>query len=353
MTDSTSARELRQQLPHWFKMRQDKTSVGAQLLNVIGQGLDTTADLIRALGWEFTLLSANTSTPSSCYTAGLPGVAIDPDFSVEFYGDGILLSRARDLPEFLSAPVDPVVDTPEVFGRDYILIDPEQRRLYVRKSYVELRMVVLDGAEVQIADIALPLSEHPLWTVFDEYGLLWDTLRLPGESNEAYRGRLLSVPSLPAGPHRGGIIRGLARDLGLLRDYVWADGAADYPIPHRYVNIETIMINGDPVSDEEYFLSPIGQVILKGDVSNPGPWRVTYAYGLSLHTFASDDPIMDELLTDEGLATSQLWEYQERIERTAPALWGGFVWGESFWDPGNDGLVPSIYDASIEGWRTV
>ena len=353
MTDSTSAQELRQKLPHWFKMRQDDGSVGAKLLNVIGRGLDGVAGHTRALEQELTLLGADAEAPAFCYTADLPGAAVDPDFRVEFYGDDVLLSRAQGLAEFLAAPIVPAVDTPEIFGRDYLLIDPDGRRLYVRKPYTRLRMVVLDKTETTIADIALRLREHPLWTTFDERGLLWDTPRLPGENNEDYRQRLLTVPSLPAGSHREGVIRGLARDLGLLRDYVWPDGSVDYPIRHRYVNLETVLIDGAPVTDETHFVSPAGQVILRGGVTRPGPRRVTYAYGLSLHTFAPDDPIMSELLTDEGLATPQLLEYRERIERAAPALWERLVWGESFWDPGDDGLIPSIHDASVKGWKTI
>lgn len=75
-----------------------------------------------------------------------------------------------------------------------------------------------------------------IWNQLDEFGLILDTPRIPGESPETYKTRLLDVMVHRAGPQAESLAYGLTRDLGLTQH----DGAL--------VITQTARADGQPVS---------------------------------------------------------------------------------------------------------
>jgi len=64
-------------------------------------------------------------------------------------------------------------------------------------------------------DVFSPQEQHFVWGALDEFGMLLNTERLPGEDNWSYRRRLLDVFEHPANATKQGIINGISRELGL------------------------------------------------------------------------------------------------------------------------------------------
>lgn len=82
--------------------------------------------------------------------------------------------------------------------------------------------------DADIADLAVRLNgarqlaaQHLLWNAFDELGLLVGAMRLPGESNIAYRVRLQAACDLPTGGTRDAVYGWLGIRLGLIERYEW------------------------------------------------------------------------------------------------------------------------------------
>jgi len=53
------------------------------------------------------------------------------------------------------------------------------------------------------------------------------------------------------------------------------------------------------------------------------------------------------LMTEEGTATSKMEKLVDRINEIVPVMWGHFVWNDSYWDMGDEGLVTA--DGRITG----
>lgn len=357
---STSARQIRERLPSWWKMRYQDDAAGAILIEAIGKVLDEAGRVVAAARSERHLEKADLRQPAFCYCASLPRICLDPNYTSEYFtDDGRRLNIASTVADFLNAPL-PSLTSPELYQHDWGYIDQEKGLFYVLFPYgageeypygfVDARVSNKQGEVVATTRLALkPLK---LWNTFDEFGALLALKRLPGEDNAAYRGRLRTVCRLPAGAHRRGLIAGVARELGLLREYTWPDGGFDFVVPHYYINLETLLVDGRPPDEQDWYRAINSQIVLRGKPEHQGKVRtVTYAYGIELHELGDDeDEYVRGLFDEDGFPTPELIALKEEIDRTAPVKWGYFIWGDAFWDSGGDGFIPNMYDASVQGF---
>lgn len=363
-------RKMLKRLPYWMKMKKDPNSIGTQFLNVMGLELEDVEYLLDYATKQFYIGTVDLNQVDQVYKATIP--EIPSGLTVQFFGDSFQLQKARNLTEFLTALETDTLHNPEVFYQNPYYLDLERRLVYVRRPYGEvdhppfgfITMVVMDDSGQIILREELELTLHPVWNFLDEFGLLLNCPRLYGERNAEYKERILDVFRFPANSSRRGLLNGIARDLGMVEQVVWIDGAQDLPLRHANVNEDSILVDGSPWPAERRYTDSSGRVILLGSPEDAGKERVVrYTYGVLVHALNdrnSTDPrqlqFQRELWDIDGHATSMLKYYVALISDQVPVNWGQFIWDQGFWDVGQaevtgSGLLPAFSDAQITGWR--
>jgi len=356
---SKAAQQIRDKLPAWFRMRYDKASVGWQLIEVIGRNFDEAQEISRYVFKNRYLQTADLRQPYECYAARLPYICFESDNSVRVAGEGRVIVLVDDIFAFLTAPV-PELGVPHLYQHDIGYLDPDDRSIYLRRAYNAsnddcgyVEVTVGNSKGEIIAQFKAPLHRQPLWNTFDELGILLNTPRLPGEDNESYKLRLVAASRLGGDASLRGYVRALAKELGLFETFTWHDGAQDFIVPHKHVNTETIMVDGELAAEEDIITGPNGQVGLRGHAEYAGRQRtVAYAYGIRVHQLwdVSDPWVSSYLFDQEGFPTEEAVALKEQIDRLAPVKWDHFVWGDAFWDSGGYSLLPNMYDADVSGF---
>lgn len=355
--------KIREKLPSWFRARHDPSSIGWQLIEVIAKNVERAGAIAGYAERLRYLATASLSQPFMCYSSRLPAVCFEKDHSFTLSGGGRILVTTYNIWDFISSAI-PELNVPHLYLHDVAYIDRESRVAYVFKpyganedykdGYITVSVSRRDGSIFGTYNI--PLSRQPLWTSLDEIGILLSTPRLPDEDNESYRLRLIAASRLSSDASRVGLVRAIAKELGLFREYVWPDGGTDFIIPHKYVNIETLLVDGEPASPDRIVRGENGQYAIKGSPEYAGiKRRVAYAYGIKLHDFSTDsDPEVASLFyTHEGFPTEYAVKLKERIDSEVPVKWGYFVWGDAFWDAGPYSVLKNMYDAKVTGFVSV
>jgi hypothetical protein len=346
---SKAAERIKKRLPSWSKLRRDPASAGGPFLKAIGREFDKVSGLTRAVGREKHIQTANIKQPCMLYVAKLPHICLKSGVSAKFIAAGAKINIVQDLYEFLTKPGLPP-KTNDLYQPEYGYIDKEKRFLYLHSQYDNYVKVAAKNSSGEVLfEGKLELSPLKIWNTFDEFGALLSLPRLPHEDNASYKRRILSVCRLPGSSNNVGLTRALARELGLLKDYTWTDGGADYTIQHYDVNVETIMVDYEPAGEWSY--DSRGRVVLSGLLEYNGQQRiVTYASCLEFHDLGdNNDPFVFSLFCAEAPG-EEVYQLKDIIDNQAPVKWGQFVWGDAFWDSGDNGLIPDIYDASCKGW---
>lgn len=340
-------------LPYWFAMRRQAPSVGAEFLNLIGLHL---ADIKFLLdyGFEQTFISScDERALDVVYKAIIPvhqSVSAIQSFSL----NGRPLEVVEKINDFFVQ--SDTVDSPAL-----CFVDTKRNIIYTRipgyktltEDYGSLDYTVEQKSYRQ------RLYHHHVWNYLDEFGLLFDCQRLKNESNFQYKRRLLDVFKHPGGAHKEGLLFALGRELGGRRWLTWEDGTQPFILPNRMVALEGIEVDGVPVSLEQLEMTALYQVGLKAD-GVTRPRDISYVAGIELHQLyqykALDYKLKRELLTLENDATGLFKKYVSQVRAQSPLTWGSFKWDEAYWNSADrtvsgDGCIPSLYDASIDGFK--
>lgn len=352
--------KIRGKLPSWFRMKHDPASVGWQLIDVIAKNVERAGAITEYAERVRNLKAAPTSQPFICYSSRLSAICFEKGNTFTLIGDGKVLNITYDIWDFISSAI-PDLNVPHLYQHETAYIDKETMTVYVLKpygaddkrknGYITLNISRQDGSI--FGSHELLLSKQPLWTSFDEIGILLSTPRLPEEDNESYRKRLIAASRLSCDASKRGMVRAIAKELGLFEEHIWPDGGTDFIIPHKHVNVETIIVDDEPVSPDDVIKGQNGQYGIKGRPEYAGKQRrVMYAYGIKLRDLSTDaDPEVVSLLYDkEGFPTEYAVRLKEEIDRSVPVKWDYFVWGDAFWDSGSYSLLRNMYDGSVTGF---
>jgi hypothetical protein len=337
MRQSFRAHNLRERLPSWFRMRKDPESAGSRLLNTIGLMLDDAQTAIEYAYLSGFLQSADPDQEESIiYKGSIPSTVRNYD-NMLVYGNGLPLAKTSSIEEFLTCLETDLLHNPEIYYDDPCYIDPLQRTVYVRRKYGPLdndgeiipQVTVLEEINGTTTEYAVPLTPHQVWNNFDEIGLKLDCPRLYLEPNSAYKERLLDVFRFRSNSSKTGLIRGMARDLGLVKALTW-DCSQNLVLEDINVDPNSILVDG-------IFVTPIindsGQIILPGDPEMAGVTKtVRYVHGVKPHSFfdSSDAEFQARIYNPDGTATSYLENLVEQISNAVPTGWGKFRWDEGF-----------------------
>jgi hypothetical protein len=115
------------------------------------------------------------------------------------------------------------------------------------------------------------LIPHHIWNPFDEFGFLFDLERIPLETNESYKKRILDVNKNPGNSTKDGLYNHISRELGL---------------------------NKNEISIEEL----------------------------------NDKYYRENLIENSGLPTDKLFYIFEYIRNNIPLFWNELIWDEGYWD---------------------
>lgn len=359
--------QIRAKLPHWWKMRKDKNSLGAQFLNVFGLTFEDVYDTVTYVRQQYKIGTADLKQADIIYKGSLP-VIVTSSSRIRLTGSSYLLESVSDMGAFLTNMAGDELAYEELYYNNPFYVDWDKHFVYVRKPYDvtadypegSIVLEVLDANGMVTSSQTIQLHIHHVWNFFDEFGLLLDTPRLYGEKNEPYSERILDVFRHPANSTYRGLINGIGRDLGLTHKETWEDDRFDYIIyPPRVVK-ETIEVDGQPVDSANLDTDNSGRIILLGNSNSSGESRtITYIARLDLHKMGdkTDYAFQDQLYTAQGTATALLEYYVEIITKHVPVMWGQLVYGVGHWDItaadlGGTGYLPAVLDANFMAWAS-
>lgn len=251
------------ELPRWMKLR-DKDSNWQKVVNHAGAlPLDELNSSVMYKMQNQFLGRADTDMRYTSFKAE----------TSTFTRDGEEL-QAEDAEEvFYKGSELPVAETELDFftsRRDACYIDRERGLLFFTQPYDIEHLTVLDKGGATY-DTEQELVEHHVWNVFDEFGLLMDLERLPGEDNTSYRERIFDTNRNPASATREGLRSHIAREVGIDPD-----------------RVEMRALN--------------------------------------------EDDYIDELTNPDGTASEELKSIVEYVRSYTPIFWDEFRWDEGYWD---------------------
>lgn len=237
--------------PSWTKVRKDPNSIGQQFLNVFGLMMEEVERYLdESLNNQY-IGSANIGEVDWVYKLN-----IEPEIlrlnqleaektSVEGYryiGDKpvklpVKLVEMSSLHDFYASK-----------DLNVYIVDYEENIIYLRyinnegKTFDSLKITTPDNQEISF-DNFIP---HHIWNVFDEFALLLGLRRRHLESNAELKERILDVFRFPANATKIGLLRGVGRELGLIKKECWRAEADSHTIDDPDVIPETIIIRGAP-----------------------------------------------------------------------------------------------------------
>lgn len=209
-------RNLMTKFPSWMKMSKDPASVGAQFLDVFGITFEEFEEELNYISQNIYIGTADTDLIDILYRAPLTEDVVS-DFETQF--------------------IDIVIKHHDG-GIEKVNIVDRVRHLYSRKAklptglinredgYFYLRInreKILDPLDpihyIQVNQARhYTVEHHHVWNAFDEFGFLLGLKRLPLESNELFKKRILDVFKNPGGSTQKGILNGLSRELGISKE---------------------------------------------------------------------------------------------------------------------------------------
>lgn len=347
-------------LPHWFKMRKESDdSLGARFLNICGLTLDNVNYVLDYAYKQCYIETADIYQADFCYKSiiAMPFKSIDIQ---NVKANSIILKRAETLKEFFGIDLNNVEDR-VLYTKDLYYIDVDRNIIYVRQKYNA--DALHDNGKITVSykngdEQEYDLIPHQIWNYFDEFGSLLSCPRIPEESNQEYKKRILDVFKNPAGASLAGLINGIGRELSLRKEITWKNPKDDLEILTPMIVLNSIRDDNGPISFERIMISEYGSVVLKGDPDAEKETTVSYIHGLEMHQIwnKEDSIINNDLFTTDNVAKDYLKKLTIMINTVAPLFWNDFKWNEHYWNPNEKeisgtGYIPNLFDASMKGFE--
>ena len=338
---SNKTQELANLFPIWTKIRHNKESEGQKFLNTPSLLLEELENYLNYVSDNIRIQTADINKIDRCFKSELPP-KLNKQWSIKIYADNKLIPIAKTSSDFYKSE------------KEIAYIDWSEHSLFLRFNHESIKISGSNNKEI-LPITNLQVTPQHVWNEFDDFGLLFDTPRLPLETNADYKDRILYTFKYPANSSKLGLINALGRHLGLITKKKWENANDNFILPKKTI-VETIRVNGkthsliNKLEDgyELYF-----EEIPEGEI------YVTYIDNIELYAlyeFETDNNLFNLLYNNDFTAKNRLKNIAEYINQKAPMLWGYFKFNEHNWDsvdPENSGLffIPSIYDANYESWK--
>lgn len=350
---SKFTQQLANEYPVWTHARNSKKSNAQQFLNFFGIALEEVESWIEWTRRQKYIETADLKQIDYAFVYSIP--------------DEVNLAEAFTVRENLNNTEVPVIGSIHDLMKNVTFpgyfLDKETRQLFTRINYGVIRI-----EQENFMDWLDP-SMHHVWNTFDEFALLFDLRRLPNETNESLKERILDVFRYPAGAHYLGLIYGITRETNNMRRLVWKDDTKPFYIKanNRRILAETLHIDHKHIDtyerDYEDPESYVYHVYDNGDIEI-APMKTGRSHVITLvadlFLFQLYDKDNDEvypiLFEDNGQATEKLHYWVNQINQIAPSMWGYTRWDIHYWDNVDQqgtglGFIPNQYDSELDAWK--
>lgn len=351
--------------PVWTKLKQNPVnSIGAAFINVFGIEYDEIKSILDYAIKQQYIETADTNAYAWVYKI-IPNYKLENNQIIKLYGDNNILEEVNTLTNFLTTE-DTGAYKPKILYRNPFLIDYDENTIYIRNYYNNIKLEVYDinyyydevKEEVKpLHSDYYELENHQIWNFIDEFGMLLDLKRLPLESNEHFKDRILDVFINPSNASKEGLMNGIARQLGIRHNILWEDENKPLVIKDSMVILNYIKAN-DKIIDKKYItFNTNGDIsiapLLNMDIEYP--IKVSYVSGLEMHTFWNEKDYIfkNQLYNTDNTASDLFKHYVNVIKNDIPIQWGHFKWNKSYWniDLKGYGHLPNVFDSNIKGYR--
>jgi len=291
---TTFTKNMQVMMPQWMKMAKDPNSVGAQFLNVFGIEFKELEDYMESLINNKYIGTAELSQLDIVYKVPLAKsqlLDMEDFFTISYNKDN------QDYTVFACETVRQFYLQEEDFTNRAI-VDREIGFLYLKidkefRDNAENIEKPFDFLEIN-GTHHYEYSLHHIWNTFDEFGMLLGLYRHHAERNEEFKERILDVFRNPGNSTRQGLINGVSRELGLLK--------------------EDVTVN-------------------------------------ELNNAAFKNSMLDEY----GRPSKKMRSYIDKMNKVFGFTWDNMAWGEAFWksiEEENLGLdyLPHVWDAPLDAW---
>lgn len=353
---SKFTQHLANEYPVWTHARNSRKSNAQQFLNFFGITLEEVEAWIHWTRRQKYIETADLKQIDYAYVYKIPEeVDLDKPFKVSEIFEGVELQQILRTHDFMRNVTQP----------GYML-DKKEHQLFTRIAYGFLDIEQDDFEE------SMEPQMHHIWNTFDEFGLLLDVHRLPNESNEDLKERILDVFRYPAGANYLGLIYSITRETNKMKRIIWEDDSKPLYIKvnNKRVLHETVHLDHRPIEqytyEDEFEISrPMMKVFDNGDIElhpeNTGRSRmVTLVTDLFLFQLydKENDEVYPILFEDNEQATDKLRHWVNQINQIAPSMWGYTRWDINYWDNIDEkgtglGFIPNQYDSELDAWKRV
>jgi len=299
------ARVMMDKFPGWTDIYADSAeratphsatpnTLGGHLINAMsGEYIEQIDKDLNSFAIQSNIVTADADQLAYIYKIDIPGI----DRLEKIVCDGVVLSNCLDTKDLYDLTA----------SEDGYLWVQDTHVIYVHKQYTT---ITINDGQTLLDDLATPGTytavEVPIWNWFDEFGIQVDLRRLPSESNDIFRKRILDVYRNRGGVGLEPFKLSLRRELDLWQSY----GATP---------------------DSNYFgatPSVYGLSELKDLVDGASPY-----------------------MGYNDIPTDKFRELIRKINKNYPTTWGNLKWEEALWDiSGEEGegysQLPYEYDAA-------
>ena len=357
-------------MPVWSKLRRNPVnSKGAAFLNVFGLEYEEMKFILDyAVNQQY--IDTLDVSRLDWVSKFKPAVILESGNIIKVFDDKNILQETHALEDFLTMD-DKGSYRPKVLYDNPFIVDYEEQVVYIRRHHPRVKLEVYKSAyELDLIHEAnYDTQWHHIWGFIDEFGMLLDLKRLPYESNIEFKERILDVFANPSNASREGLLNGIARELGIRRNAVWAPRSRPFIIKAPMVIINYIKLNGSVIDKEYISFDEKGNIAISPMIGEfddglrylpdkDGQYIISYVTGLEMHTFYNEHDYIfrHQLYSTEGLATDLFRYYINRIKHEIPIEWGWFTWNQTYWDISDKemagyGHIPTVLDSRIKGFR--
>jgi hypothetical protein len=336
-------KKLINNLPFWTTSRQLKNSNLTEFLNVFGTELQDAEELIDYIFNQLILSKADTNFISKIYKASIP-VQLEEYYSQYIIkGNGVILSYCNSFDEFFVKTNSNIYET--ITHNHPYYIEIKTNTIYFLHKYEDLFIYIDD------VPIKLNQYEYQVWNIFDELGSLLGIKRLTNESNESFKIRIKDVFVHIGGSNKEGLINTIGRELGLREYYKWIDTTKDYIIENKSILINSISIIY-PNGHIEYpsIFKDKNKLIIRNLKAKIKDVSISYIKNYSLHDLNNKKDIFSKQYYYNKNNTANL-NLIKAAERLRKFCYNDFIWDQTFSQINPTKVLPSIYDASKEGFK--
>jgi len=317
--------------PQWTAIREKTTSHGQQYINAVALEIDAIYVELTDIKQQMYLYEMNPNETAwlFCYQWDMYLSSVD-----QIMSNGAPLTICNTIQEFYQQ------------GLDGIIIDFESQKCYAKQAYPLVSIITHNKS------IAIQGSWVARKNAWDHVGILLNMPRLSLESNIDYSDRLKKTYWYVRNSSHEGLAYAIALAANQIKIHQWINDTRPLFIASTSILIDSIRLDGLPITKQEYTITDQGYVVLIPQDS--GIIReVHWIDNIFVHSWF-DFTIESDRITNHGHPTEQQIKRIETWASFANQQWGSALFGSVSWQMEN-AIMPIGYpmDASMSRFQSL